>query len=408
MITRGSSHLLMIGVFLCTWLLPVAAEPMSRERAVEVARRFCERIGVPVTGHGTLTGPSIPGLAGIPDYWEPCWTVVFKGQATLQISVTAGVAERYDNDALSFRLLSMPAGAGVSEQQAVETASAALHATAQGEQLSSPSAEWYNIGGNGGAGSHWWNVTWNRLYQSVPYLDQVAGVCVQPETGLVYWICLCMPSPHPPSMTVDVTASQAANIAEQQLAAEGNGDMVLDSVELRIVAIETTPSPHPGPPVASTARLAWVLEAQGPGHFRVMWVDTASGAIVGGDDANMAAVPPEGGASAEAAHITTSLKSAREVVISARGARLEWVELAKWGAGSEGFGLVTSASTPDTLAKPGLAPYQVKLASHMTLFYFPEKNLLGTGGCWLKVPIQLAALVKNLPVPASPAPAKKP
>jgi hypothetical protein len=136
-----------------------------------------------------------------------------------------------------------------------------------------------------------------------------------------------------------------------------------------------------------------------------LWVDCASGTIVGGFDSGLSGAPPAGGATAE---IATALKGAPEVIISTRGARLEWVELAKWSAGSEGFGLVASASTTGVLPKPGLAPYELKLDSHTTLYYYPEKNLLGGSGCWLKVSPQLAVLVKNLPVPASPAPAKTP
>jgi hypothetical protein len=87
---------------------------------------------------------------------------------------------------------------------------------------------------------------------------------------------------------------------------------------------------------------------------------------------------------------------------------LEWVELAKLGAGTAGFNLATSASTPGAFPRPGLAPYKMGLGAGMTLYYFPEQNLLGTDGCWLQVSPQLAVLVKNLPVPAGPAPVKKP
>jgi hypothetical protein len=225
---------------------------------------------------------------------------------------------------------------------------------------------------------------------------------------MVRLVCLDMPTSPPASMAINVTAAQAAVIGEQQLAAEGNSDMVLDTAELRIVAVGAmTPSPT-GVPVAATARLAWVLSAYSPGHCRFMWVDTASGQIVGGDNAYFAAAPPAEGAAGAAAEIEAAIKGAREIVVSGRGPRLAWVELAKWGAGSEGFAMVTSASAVGALLKPRLAPYKMALGSGMTLYYFPEQNLLGVPGCWLKVSPQLASLVKNLPVPASPAPAKKP
>jgi hypothetical protein len=219
-------------------------------------------------------------------------------------------------------------------------------------------------------------------------------------------LALTMPSPPlTASMAVNVTAAQAASAGEGQLVAKGYGDMVMDTVELRVVQTGVDPAPQTGPLTPSTARVAWVVTAYGPGHNVSMYVDAASEEIIGFDDGFLSGGPPIGGVTSE---ISAALNGTREVVISARGARLEWVELAKWTAGSEGFGMVTSASTPGALPKPGLAPYQVKLASHMTLFYFPDKNLLGTGGCWLKVSPKLAATVKNLPVPASPAPVKNP
>jgi hypothetical protein len=206
-------------------------------------------------------------------------------------------------------------------------------------------------------------------------------------------------------MAVDVTASQVANIAEQQLATEGNGDMVLDSVGLWIVAIESTAPSPADPPVPSTARLAWVVEADGDESSRVLWVDSASGQIIGGHVDSLAGQVRTGGAASD---VAAALRRAQEIAISGRGARLEWVELAKWGAGSERFGLVTSASSQGVLPKPGLAPYKMGLGPEMTLYYFPDKNLLGAPGCWMKVSPQLAVLVKNLAVPASPAPAKTP
>ena len=391
-------------VLICRQEPPLRAEPPTRERVIEVARRFCKRIGAPVKGEPTLVSPKILG-SSTPLYWQPCWVIAFPAQAKLQIDAATGAVQDYDNDALEILERTMPTGAAISGQQAIEIASGALLAAGQTEQLSLPSAEWHNAGGNGRAGCQWWLVRWDRMYQSVPYADQ--GVCVNvlPETGSVMGLFLNYYTPLPTSMAVNVTAAQAATIAEQQLVAEGNGDMALDTVDLRIVAIDSTPTSTTSPLVVPTARLAWVLEAQGLAHWRDLWVDCASGTIVGGFDSGLSGAPPAGGATAE---IATALKGAPEVIISTRGARLEWVELAKWSAGSEGFGLVASASTTGVLPKPGLAPYELKLDSHTTLYYYPEKNLLGGSGCWLKVSPQLAVLVKNLPVPASPAPAKTP
>ena len=404
MIFRRSLYLLLPCLFLGCYQQPLAADPLTQQQAADVGRHFCERVGAPVRGEATIAGPIDPG-SGSPNYWQPCWEVTFPGQAELQISAITGVVQDYDNDALEIALRSMPAGPGVSAQQAVEIASKALGATGQKEQLSSPAAEWHDLGGNGGAGCHWWLVRWGRLYQSVPYLDQCVCVDVLPETGQVEGLGLNMPTAPPPSMAVDVAAAQESNIAENQLVTEGNGDMVLDSVGLWIVTIQTTPAPPMGTLGPSTARLAWVVEADGDESSRVLWVDSASGQIIGGHVDSLAGQVRTGGAAAD---VADALRRAQEIAISGRGARLEWVELAKWSAGSEGFGLFASASTMGVLPKPGLAPYKMALGSGMTLYYFPEQNLLGVPGCWLKVSPQLASLVKNLPVPASPAPAKKP
>ena len=405
MISHRSVCILLPCLLTTCWQRPLIADPLTQRQAVEVAHRFCERVGAPVTGRAVLAGPAIPGI-GMALYWAPCWRVTFPGQATLQICVVTGVVQDYNNDALYTTLQRVPAATDISAQQAINIASAALRATRQREALSLPSAEIDSGGGNDAASGSTWFVGWERMWQSVPYLEGGVGVSVLAATGQITGLTLTMPSPPlTASMAVNVTAAQAASAGERQLVAKGYGDMVMDTVEMRVVQTGVDPAPQTGPLTPSTARVAWVVSAYGPGHNVSMYVDAASEEIIGGEDGFLSSTPPAGGVASE---IVAALGRAREIVISGRGARLEWVELAKWGAGSEGFGMVTSASTIGVLPNPGLAPYKIALGSGMNLYYFPEQNLLGAPGCWMKASPQLAGLVKNLPVPASPAPVKKP
>jgi hypothetical protein len=170
----------------------ITASPIHRGASVtatvakQLAERFCQRIGQPVSGPSKTTSAGASPENGF-TYWQPCWKVNFPGQATLAVSTITGVIVSYNDDtqhwqpdtasSLSDITMTMPATA------AIRLAKAALAATGQPEAANFNFATMSNLAS--------WDISWERACQGISYQDASAswfenmGVTVNTRTGKI-------------------------------------------------------------------------------------------------------------------------------------------------------------------------------------------------------------------------------
>ncbi|MDQ2801019.1 MAG: hypothetical protein M3Y13_15410, partial [Armatimonadota bacterium] len=250
---------------------------LTATQAIARAKDFCQKIGHPVTVDGTAQFPVPKGLYAAKVHWQERWQVIFPektGQVEVDVVDATGVISEYDKEGLFHD--NSPAGADISEADAIQIAAAALKATGHSEELkfdfiSRQQSEYL--------------VSWKRMGHGIAYRDEHATVGLNPETGEVSGLSLVFPSPPSTKTVGSVTRAQADAIAQNLLATEGLQDAVLDIVETKMVQPNTfwqaggSVDPLPG-----EAQAVWAYRFQGAGtRFYEVWVDTQTGAIVGGE-----------------------------------------------------------------------------------------------------------------------------
>ncbi len=266
--------------------IATATPVFTATQAIQRAKNFCQQIGQPVTVDGTAQFP-VPESRHISSpYWQERWQVIFATKTTqseVEVVDATGVISYYFKQ--DFPDDQSPAGAAISEAQAIQIATAALKATGAKEELKFDNSSLQQLSSPPVVSSHNWYVSWRRMGHGVAYRDEHATVGLNAETGEVTSLALMFPSPPSSKAAGSLTRKQADAIAQNLLATEGLQDAVLDSVETKMVQPNTfwqaggSVDSLPG-----EAQPAWAYRFQGADtKFYEVWVDTQTGAVLGGE-----------------------------------------------------------------------------------------------------------------------------
>ena len=151
------------------------------------------------------------------------------------------------------------------------------------------SVEFSDTGVPAKASSRRWVISWQRIWQGIPFMNQRIWVELDAAYGRLLWYGLAMSVPLPAISRLDVSSSAACTIARQYVARVGAvaGD---SPVSLKIVLPTdfwlNTPNRVTQRDFAS--RLAWIVRtpvkpAEGYRKWADAWVDAATGNVIGGD-----------------------------------------------------------------------------------------------------------------------------
>ena len=311
-------------------LLPVTASAgprLTEAQVTKLAADFCQKIGAPVTAPATAEFGSRQNLP----HWQPRWRVAFGAQEGLQATVEVvdanGNIAYYSNKALlaelthDYRL----AGQAIPEEDAVRRAIAILAASGDAGEV-----EFWRVSESQGtepprASSHTWFVTFVRQFQGVPFRHQMVNIVLDAETGAVTALAKVFPTPLPQRAILRIARDEAINRALQRLADAG-----LQGVELRRIRAEVVQPNRMWEAGGREseefpeARAAWTCEVElgDTQRFYQVWIDTETGAVIGGTwEASLSRRPkPDTAAPSPkllktASEITRTLKSADEVRI---------------------------------------------------------------------------------------------
>ena len=163
----------------------LAAPPshMTQAQAIEAASAFCRSIGVAVQAPANAVYPAPDLLKNPPHYWLPRWQVTLAPQIEVEVVDATGKISSFSNLGLSNLFSDEPAGEAISEAEAITRAQSLLKASGQVSELGVPKASLEQYSSKPMMASHRWAITWERLYQGVPYKDEGVVVLLQAETG---------------------------------------------------------------------------------------------------------------------------------------------------------------------------------------------------------------------------------
>lgn len=273
---------------------------LSQAQATQIAQSFCQAIGASVTGSGTAIFPAPPRYANEQEtYYLPRWRVLFADQAEVEIVDATSVISRYHNFVLSRQLLTdnQPAGTPLSQSDAIQKATTVLQAAGSiNDLVSSPTANQYQTDSPATTAGNIWSVVWRRQFQGCPYRDQKVIVLLQAETGAVEGFNLAFPSPPPASATGNVTQEQATVTAQAQLQSVGVQNVTVQACELQVVQPNTfwQPGGSVAPQPNAPGVVAWDCSfVDADGKIYQVWVDSGSGALIGGEVISVAGKRPK-------------------------------------------------------------------------------------------------------------------
>lgn len=286
--------------FLLTlWIVPAYGQTptLTQAQAIQTAAAFCQAVGAPIadTSSATAVFPAPPLNPSRPDtYYLPRWRVDFPACAQVEIVDATQMVSRYYNSALSAQALqaNAPAGTPLSQDTLTQKAQAVLQAAGPAtETAGAPTINMWQMASPATSAGDLCIATWPRQYQSIPYRDQKAIIILQAETGNVQAYNLAYPFPAPASYTQTVTQAQATQTASAQLASAGISGATLQTAEVMVVEPNTfwQPGGNGNPQPNATGQVAWDCKYQdASGALYEVWVDAASGSVIGGESAVLA------------------------------------------------------------------------------------------------------------------------
>ncbi len=278
---------------------PATAQRTTAEDAVRRAEDYCRRIGVTVSGQPTATFPAaLRGGSGPQRYFQERWRVRFPSGAIVEIADATGVITEYSHDSVFGRIDANAApGPAIPVEQALKTAETALAATGQAMELGPHTVRESFSVLPPRAGGHFWTVSWGRLHQGVPFYEDHVTAMIHAETGDLRVLALIFPSPPQPNSSIKplmlLKRDQSRVRAESFLKGLGADRLELltdHPLPTGVVLVqpnrfwedENSNRRIPGP-----VRPAWLLLYKvGDKNAYLLYIDTQSGAVIGGQNAS--------------------------------------------------------------------------------------------------------------------------
>lgn len=271
---------------------PTMPTRLTQAGVVQLAQDFCRKIGAPVTTVGQAEYPAPNEYPDEPDHhWQTRWKVTFPAQATIEVVDTSGDIVSYKNvafDQYEFDQKDRPLEDTISETEALQRAEAVLRATGMGEELSAPKATYVEIAKPVKFGTRDWDVVWRRRFHGIPYAEGRVIVMLEAETGTVERLGTAFSSAPPSRASLLVNRDQAVHIAQATSISNGLAKPVLENVQVLAVTPNTfwQPGGSENIRIPGTARTVWVCRFAttdgGEGRRYEVWVDTETGAVIGG------------------------------------------------------------------------------------------------------------------------------
>lgn len=264
---------------------------LTQAQAIEAASAFCRSIGVAVQAPATAVYPSPDFLKNPPHYWLPRWQVTLAPQIEVEVVDATGKISSFFNVGVSNQFSYEPAAEVISEAEAITRAQSLLKASGQVSELGVPKASLEQYSSKPMMASHRWVITWERLYQGVPYKDENIVALLQAETG------------EPIALGVNFRSAPLAAAASASPNTATRGSLP-DAVSIASSWVKTSNLPPMTFRIVETLVVQpnkfWLSEGQQdqkvPGPVRVakivtfsvgsdliqVWVDAKTGEVIGG------------------------------------------------------------------------------------------------------------------------------
>ncbi len=286
----------------------------SASQATQIAERFCQDIGSPVTAAGIAKYP-VPYEDDAESEFDtdtpqlslsPRWQIKFGEQATVEVVDATGVVSDYSNDGYSLRQMPyQPAGPFISKKDAIQRANAVIAATSQDDATGTIRAELHvNNSPHPNVGDASWQVIRNRQLNGISYHDDAASAIMDAETGEMEVFGLSYYTLPPRDTTIVISRTKAQVIARNQLAASGIQEASMNSLKTEIVTPNSFWQNGGESFGHGTGRVAWIYAFAEPGErMGEVWVDAQNGAVIGGSEYGM-----RGGAEQKLSAVKSKLK----------------------------------------------------------------------------------------------------
>jgi hypothetical protein len=273
------------------------AEPeLKADDAARIARRFCASIGQPVTATPNvhIEPANLDQQAFYLVRHDVCWTVTFRGQASVEIADATRQVVTYRN----YRILlswalghgSTPGKAEPEEKAAILFAGVVKASGVNRSELGAPNIyEVQEIQGSSPPvkSGHYWEIDVPRVFHGINYNDQDCVAQIQAESGALLGFDLQFFSLPATIYDVAVTKQMAENVALGVVATRLNHKVPTAScVSAKLLVVRPNseyqssglPVQIPGPAV-----VAWVCTfSLGPQLLVEVWVNAKDGSIEGG------------------------------------------------------------------------------------------------------------------------------
>jgi len=300
--TDSGGHTATSAPVVVTVSAPVSGTVLTTAQAIQIAQTFCQAIGAPISA-GTPTVATVTTAS--PTYSGNVWQVNFQGAASVEVADASGIVVFYFNYNLANQLNAngQAPGTPITQAQAQTVAATVLQASRQPTtELANQQFTQSNLLYPATYAGDLWTVRWNRSAASVSYRSDQATLLLQAETGGVEAWKLAFPTPALVPVASTVTQSQAQQIAQAEMTAEGSclglTNQVFQIAQQAVVQPNTlwpsggsttpgTTTPIPGSP----SRVVWdcyFSNAPASGSpsgstYSEVWVDAATGQIIGGN-----------------------------------------------------------------------------------------------------------------------------
>jgi len=269
------------------FLLRVAGPAMN---AQAISGTNSTRLSTKVVYHAADKAPDDPSnqdfFSVVGNHPRGYWRVERLDSYHLEVDDVTGYVLSYGNYTALDVDGDPPAGESIPKAEVRQLAEAALRATGTplGNFVFSSMGEYQNHMPPLASG-HEWDVCWTRTFQGVPYPRKGAEVYLNAETGRIISVSFGVPYTDPTITSgAAITQEQARSVAEAQLNAVGLAvsDLPVVTVQKQIVPFnrywETGDVQHH----SLKTRVVWNFHYGVPLETIEVWVDAATGDVVGG------------------------------------------------------------------------------------------------------------------------------
>lgn len=390
-------------------LVPIAAlgANLTESEAVEIAAKFCARVGAPADGHATAIFPAPNRYNFEPaTHWQKRWRIKFDGGTDVEVVDQTGVVT------LCFVLFGQdpeskaPTGPLFTYEQAVERANTVLAASGQTREIDILRPVATLVRNNDGTldRDNTWTVHWDRLSQGIPYGHQGINIIFQADNGALHGMSVTFRTAPIDPLEFRVTSAQAGETAMRFAAGRVPPEFTPASIQAAIQPVsDFWTTANPDRPNRGVLRPAWVARFTSFETAYEVWVDIETGSVVGGLRSRVGAIryPKDDGISFYAMELVRDLSFAREVRVYRRDKHGLWEKRPFTTVNDKSSPVVLTSirgvAAKDSRAPKGFADMKLVVIgtreSTAEYAYNSADKLVGGKGTWVSVPVEFQNLV---------------